>query len=34
MLKDQFGVDIARLMQAKADAATAAAESESRPESS
>jgi hypothetical protein len=26
MLKDQFGVDIARLMQAKTDAATASAE--------
>jgi flotillin len=32
MLKDQFGVDIARLMQAKTEAATAAAEQESRPE--
>jgi len=28
MLKDQFGVDIARLMQAKADAATVAADSQ------
>ena len=34
MLKDQFGVDIARLMQAKTDAAVAAAEKASRPESS
>jgi hypothetical protein len=29
MLKDQFGIDIARLVQAKTDAA--AAEAESRP---
>jgi flotillin len=29
MLKDQFGIDIARMMQAKADAATAAAEKQS-----
>src|SRR5262245_54805508 len=33
MLKDQFGVDVARLMQAKTDAAAAAAEQQSRPES-
>jgi hypothetical protein len=34
MLEDQFGVDVTRLMQAKTDAAVAAAESESPPQSS
>ena len=32
MLKDQFGVDVARMMQAKTDAATVAAEQQSRSE--
>jgi len=34
MLKDQFGIDVARLMQAKTDAAVAAAEAHPPPESS
>jgi hypothetical protein len=34
MLKDQFGVDIARMMQAKTEAATTAAEQQSHSEPS